>query len=54
MNDLDRWQKGNDDYLAAALAWLRLRLQRLASPAPTQVIMPGPPFALVQEEVASS
>ena len=27
MNDLERWQKNNDSYLAAALNWLRLRLQ---------------------------
>lgn len=26
MNDLERWQQNNEDYLAAALAWLRLRL----------------------------
>ena len=31
MNELDRWQKGNERYLAAALAWLRLRLEREAS-----------------------
>jgi hypothetical protein len=30
-NDLTRWQEGNEAYLAAALAWLRLRLARLAS-----------------------
>ncbi|HEV7858536.1 MAG TPA: ATP-binding protein [Pyrinomonadaceae bacterium] len=28
MNDLDRWHKGNEEYLAAALHWLRLRLLR--------------------------
>jgi hypothetical protein len=28
MNDLDRWHKGNEEYLAAALQWLRLRLLR--------------------------
>jgi hypothetical protein len=32
MNDLDRWQEGNDTYLAAALDWLRLRLTRQARP----------------------
>jgi hypothetical protein len=32
MNDLDRWQEGNDAYLAAALGWLRLRLTRQAGP----------------------
>jgi hypothetical protein len=33
MNDLARWQRGNEEYLAAALAWLRLRLARLAKSA---------------------
>ncbi len=28
--DMERWQKGNDEYLTAGLAWLRLRLARLA------------------------
>jgi hypothetical protein len=28
MNDGERWQQGNDAYLAAALNWLRLRLER--------------------------
>jgi hypothetical protein len=28
MNDAETWQKGNEEYLAAALAWLRLRLLR--------------------------
>jgi hypothetical protein len=32
MSDVTDWQQGNDEYLAAALRWLRLRLQRLASP----------------------
>ncbi|HEU4597712.1 MAG TPA: ATP-binding protein [Pyrinomonadaceae bacterium] len=31
MNDGERWQLGNEQYLAAALAWLRLRLERAAS-----------------------
>ena len=32
MNDLARWQEGNERYLAAAMAWLRLRLARMAGP----------------------
>ncbi len=32
MSDLNHWQQQNDDYLAAALEWLRLRLRRLAGP----------------------
>jgi hypothetical protein len=30
MSDMERWQRANDAYLSAALAWLRLRLARLA------------------------
>src|SRR5262249_12819556 len=30
MNDLSQWRKNNDEYLAKSLAWLRLRLARLA------------------------
>jgi hypothetical protein len=30
MNDLGEWQQGNERFLAAALAWLRLRLERAA------------------------
>lgn len=30
MTDLEQWQTQNEQYLAAALAWLRLRLKRLA------------------------
>jgi hypothetical protein len=30
MSDADRWQKENEQYLAAALAWLRLQLERCA------------------------
>ena len=36
MNELNRWQEGNEQYLAAALAWLRLRLARMSeSDGPT-------------------
>jgi len=31
MSDQVRWQQGNNEYLEAALAWLRLRLERAAS-----------------------
>ena len=30
MNDQQHWQEQNTQYLLAALAWLRLRLERLA------------------------
>jgi len=33
MSALDAWQTQNDEYLAAALAWTRLRLERAAKPA---------------------
>ncbi|HET8631261.1 MAG TPA: hypothetical protein VFL91_27900, partial [Thermomicrobiales bacterium] len=39
MSDHDRWQEHNDAYLAAALAWLRLRLLRRAGDEPGH----GPP-----------
>jgi len=34
MNDLARWQEQNNHYLASTLAWLHLRLRRLAGPEP--------------------
>jgi len=39
MTRLEEWQQGNDDFLAAALAWLRLRLRQhtFAAPAPVMV-----------------
>jgi len=48
MSDLSDWQKGNDDYLRAALAWLRLKLELLDSEdAPTSDpvvnVLPSPP-----------
>jgi ATPase family associated with various cellular activities (AAA) len=37
------WQRGNDEYLGAALAWLHLRLERLApSGRPERTAPPGP------------
>jgi len=30
MDDLSQWRQNNDDYLAKSLAWLRLRLAKLA------------------------
>ena len=32
MNEMLEWEKGNEQYLAAALAWLRLRLAQMAEP----------------------
>lgn len=42
---LEAWQQGNDEYLSAALTWLRLRLEKVArenapAPAPQSVIEP--------------
>ncbi|HYH84997.1 MAG TPA: ATP-binding protein [Pyrinomonadaceae bacterium] len=34
-------EKANEDYLAAALEWLRLRLMRVAGPARSSVLLPG-------------
>ena len=57
MSELSDWQKGNDNYLTNALAWLRLRLERLgpaeeattdAAPteeAPSDAASNVPPFA---------
>ena len=49
MSDRADWQQGNDAYLAAALAWLRLRLERLAeweqppiTQTPSPAIAPPP------------
>ena len=35
MSDSDQWLKDNDNYLAAAVDWLRLRLIQMAPPEPT-------------------
>lgn len=45
MNDLAQWQAQNEQYLAAALAWLRLRLKRLAGGTAenTPVLHTAPP-----------
>ncbi len=45
MSELKQWQDHNDQYLSAALAWLRLRLARLAKSAP-----PEQPDAVMKEE----
>lgn len=45
MTDLATWQENNDKYLAVALTWLRLRLQRLAASYPSAEAPPeGPGF----------
>jgi hypothetical protein len=49
MNDLDRWHKGNEEYLAAALHWVRLRLLRHGAQEKPPIILnthtPEPPPA---------
>jgi SpoVK/Ycf46/Vps4 family AAA+-type ATPase len=45
MNDHARWMEANETYLASALAWLRLRLEKLAAHETT-------PIQLVVEPVA--
>ncbi len=48
MTRLEEWQQGNDDFLAAALAWLRLRLRQRMSGEPTPVIAAPSPAASVE------
>ena len=44
MSEVESWHQGNDEYLTAALAWLRLRLQYLAQHnSPARVAPPPPP-----------
>ena len=38
MNDQQRWQEQNTQYLTASLTWLRLRLERLAKHEPVQAV----------------
>ena len=39
MTELAQWQKGNEEYLVAALAWLRLRLTlRSSQGGPVDVV----------------
>ncbi len=55
MNGLSDWQKGNDKYLATALAWLRLRLERLGQTDAVQTVLPlasSSPEETKQEERA--
>ena len=40
MTEMEDWQKNNEAYLEAALAWLRLRLERLAGAEQSPVILP--------------
>ncbi len=42
MDDLHRWQRGNDRYLEAALAWLRLQLARPVGRPGEQLQNPAP------------
>jgi hypothetical protein len=52
--DQSNWEKGNEDYLAAALAWLRLRLEHAADPplAPKeQVTMAAERLAATADQV---
>lgn len=42
MNDQQRWQEQNTQYLSASLAWLRLRLERLAKHEPVQAVQAIP------------
>jgi hypothetical protein len=53
MSDLTAWQQRNDDYLSAALNWLRLRLRRLAEqnqPAELPAVSPLPSLPEVRRK----
>jgi hypothetical protein len=52
MSDLGQWQKDNEHYLAAALAWLRLRLERNAGGIATGPLLQPPPPPPVIESSA--
>ncbi len=43
MNEQERWQEGNANYLSAALVWLRLRLERQARRVQTLATRPSSP-----------
>src|SRR5262245_5736608 len=43
MSDPADWQEANDAYLGAALAWLHLRLKRLAQQGQPAPVIPMPP-----------
>ncbi len=45
MSDLSDWQKGNDKYLTTALAWLRLRLERLGQTDAAPNVLPFASFS---------
>ena len=44
MTDLAQWQKGNEEYLAAALTWLRLRLALYATQQKPAILLPPSPL----------
>jgi hypothetical protein len=44
MTDLAQWQKGNEEYLAAALTWLRLKLALRTSPKKSAILLPASPL----------
>lgn len=50
MNNVEQWQSQNEQYLSAALAWIRLRLERLTPQ--TSLAMTNPPT--IQEPAAPS
>jgi hypothetical protein len=55
MTRLEEWRLGNDDFLAAALAWLRLRLRQLGErePAPVlAVVSPAAPSPAAEIEAS--
>lgn len=49
MSELSDWQKGNDKYLTTALAWLRLRLERLGQTDAAPTVLPFDSSPLPEE-----
>src|SRR5205807_7733722 len=49
MTDLAQWQKGNEEYLAAALLWLRLRLALRSNRQNPAILLPPSPLEAQSE-----
>ena len=54
MTDLAQWQKGNEEYLAAALTWLRVRLALRTSPKKSAILLPASPLEAQSQPTVES
>ena len=52
MTDVATWEKANDEYLAAAMNWLRLRLARQSAREQKPVLLPPPPVEQTTTETS--